>query len=84
MCGGLRRSVDPPPGFPPVTFGRRPATVTAWVCEADGFPALKYYSAHDDSRDFPVPITCHELVKPVGVSWREWIAWVKVLLKLEG
>lgn len=50
-----------------------------WVCEADGFPALKYYSDHDDSRVFPVSITCRALEKPAGVSWREWVGWLKLL-----
>lgn len=46
----------------------------------DAFPAVKYFSASDESQTFPTPITCYRVDKQVaGISWREWASWAKLL-----
>jgi hypothetical protein len=45
----------------------------------DAFPAIKFFSATDQSQSFPTPITCTRVDKPVnGVSWRDWASWFKL------
>lgn len=50
-----------------------------WVCTLETFPALKYFSATDQSQRLPVPISCVRVDKPVGTDWKTWAGWFKLL-----
>lgn len=47
------------------------------------FPAIKWFSASDQSRLLPTPVQCVRVDKPVGGSWRSWANWVKIGQLLE-
>jgi hypothetical protein len=49
----------------------------------DAFPAIKFFSATDQSQTFPTPITCVRVEKPVGTDWRTWAGWFKLLRYLD-
>lgn len=53
------------------------------MCQQDGFPAIKWFSATDASTEFP-PVTCYRVDKKVvGVSASTWADWFKLLRVLE-
>lgn len=54
-----------------------------WVCTADSFPAIKYFSDRDESQTFPTPITCIRVDKPEGTDWKSWAAWFKLVRYLD-
>jgi hypothetical protein len=49
----------------------------------EAFPAVKFFSATDQSQDFPTPIRCVRVEKPVGTSWSVWAGWFKLARYLE-
>jgi hypothetical protein len=51
----------------------------------DAFPAVKFFSATDQTQVFPTPITCYRVDKAVaGANAREWAGWFKLLRYLDG
>jgi hypothetical protein len=55
-----------------------------WVCTMEDFPAIKFFSATDQSATFPTPISCVRVSKPVhGFSYRVWADWYKLLRFIE-
>lgn len=56
-----------------------------WVCESELLPAIKWFSATDQTRTFPEPIKCVRVDKAVhGFSYKEWAAWYKLLKFVDG
>lgn len=50
----------------------------------DSFPAIKFFSATDQSQVLPTPITCVRVDKHVsGQSWNTWAGWFKLLRYLD-
>ena len=49
----------------------------------EAFPAIKFFSATDQSQELPTPIACVRVDKPVGTSWRTWAGWFKLARFLE-
>jgi hypothetical protein len=50
----------------------------------EDFPAIKFFSATDQSATFPTPISCVRVSKPVhGFSYRVWADWYKLLRFIE-
>jgi hypothetical protein len=48
------------------------------------FPAIKFFSATDQTSSFPTPIQCVRVDKHVnGGSWRDWASWYKLLKLVE-
>lgn len=50
----------------------------------EAFPAIKFFSETDQSQDFPTPITCVRVDKPVHTDWKTWAGWFKLARFLEG
>jgi hypothetical protein len=49
------------------------------------FPAIKYFSATDQTATFPTPVTCYRVDKHVdGFSWSDWASWYKLLKFVDG
>jgi len=51
----------------------------------EAFPAIKFFSASDQTQEFPTPITCTRVDKHVnGFSYRDWASWYKLLRFVDG
>jgi hypothetical protein len=49
----------------------------------DSFPAIKFFSATDQSQGGPFPVTCVRVDKHIASGWREWASWFKLAQLLE-
>jgi hypothetical protein len=50
----------------------------------DTFPAIKFFSATDQSQTLPTPITCVRVDKHVaGADWKTWAGWFKLIRFLD-
>lgn len=68
------------PRFSQLKYGSKPGLAEGWVCQADNFPALKWFSPTDQSQGLPFPITCNRVDRHVaGGSWSDWAGWFKLL-----
>jgi hypothetical protein len=54
------------------------------VCESVVLPGIKWTSTEDMTRDFPEPIQCVRLEKPLGTSATTWATWWKLARLIEG